>query len=86
GRSAFSTETISFRSDKRLMRAIAEKTGGLSVEAGNFDSLVESIEPRKQFEVRVHEYSLWHSVWMLLVMVGLVTGEYILRRKAGKVL
>lgn len=79
-------ENVHFGTDEKLMRAISRYTGGRSVSPEGFGSLVASIRPREQVEVRVHEYSLWHSVWMLLAVVGLVTTEYCLRRRAGMVL
>ena len=85
-RTPLSVENVHFRTDEDLLRDIAAATDGRFVQLGTFDPLAAGIEPRKQIEVRVREYSLWHRTWLLLGIVALATAEYLMRRRAGKVM
>jgi len=65
---------------------MARATGGQFARLADFPTVASAARPVHQVTVRVFEYSLWHGVPLLVVLVGLVTLEYVLRRKAGMVL
>ena len=85
-RRLLSVEDADFSTDGPLLEEMARATGGQFARLADFPTVASAARPVHQVTVRVFEYSLWHGVPLLVVLVGLVTLEYVLRRKAGMVL
>ena len=70
--------------DSNLLRSIAEQTGGEFVTAGEALNLPE---PAEQTNVQRQLTDIWHDIWdrpwLLILIIGLVTAEWIIRRYNG---
>jgi hypothetical protein len=67
----------------QVLRRIAAASGGAPVDAARLDVLADTLAaaaPAAQLEVR---RDLWHNAWSLLLIVGLLSGEWVLRRAWG---
>jgi uncharacterized membrane protein len=71
------------RLNLQVLRRIAAASGGAPVDAARLDVLADTLAaaaPAAQLEVR---RDLWHNAWSLLLIVGLLSGEWVLRRAWG---
>jgi len=83
---ALSVENVDLSMDVPLLEQVARETGGRFARLADFEAVADGIKPQQQVQVRVFEHSLWHGVLFLVLVVGLITLDYVLRRKAGMVL
>ena len=71
------------RRDDRLLRALAQASGGRSFELGGVAGLADAVRaglgPPPAPVVR----DAWDSVWGFLAIVGLLSAEWGLRRRWG---
>jgi hypothetical protein len=63
------------------LRALAEVTGGVYLDIDNADELAGKIARKERRTARVQRTEYWNSPWLFLVFLGLVTGEWFLRRR-----
>ena len=70
--------------DPVLMRQIAEAGGGQALRLAELPSLPEKLKAAEQAATRKQEpRSAWDRGWVLALLVGLLTAEWVLRRRAG---
>jgi len=69
--------------DRGLLARMANLTGGAVAEPSRADRILESLGPPSQVEVERHEFVLWDSWPLLILMVMVATGEWLLRKKGG---
>jgi hypothetical protein len=69
--------------DRGLLSRLASLTGGTVCDPTRADRALASLGKPTEVQIERHEYVLWDS-WPMLVLVILVaTGEWLLRKKAG---
>jgi hypothetical protein len=66
-----------------LLRQMASASGGRYLREENFDRVLEYLAPMTQGRVVESDTILWQSWWWFLPIVGLLTTEWILRKRAG---
>ncbi|MDA3961672.1 MAG: PA14 domain-containing protein [Planctomycetota bacterium] len=80
-----SAETVELRADPAFLRSMSDAGGGLAADMANADLLLEQIvasaEPRERLELRSRR--LWDGYAILLLVVGLLTGEWLWRKRKG---
>jgi len=80
--------TIEFQKPQvnpRLMRTLAEITGGVFQELGDTTRLDALSFPNPDYEIKTSSrtFSLWDSWWSYGLIVGCLFGEWWVRRKSG---
>ncbi|CAN5537751.1 hypothetical protein BH23BAC4_BH23BAC4_14350 [soil metagenome] len=75
--------------DPEIMRQIALRSGGWVVPLDEVGSLQQQIEREGRFRPQVverrRERPLWHLGWLLIPIIGLLTTEWVLRKRSGMV-
>lgn len=71
--------------DYEFLKEISSMTGGQSVKPEEVDALLDRLNESKTNVTRVQTITLWDNWGLLLVFVGLMTTEWILRKKRGLV-
>jgi hypothetical protein len=69
------------------LRYIAERTGGTHCNIADVKALISVKDaPSGEFRQRTRVYPLWRGAWSLVLLLVLVSAEYLLRRSAGRVM
>ncbi len=66
-----------------LLRRLSSETGGRYYSIGNLDNLAEDISYVEQGSFRIEEKDLWDMPFLFLLLIGLVSTEWILRKRKG---
>ncbi len=66
-----------------VLRKTAEISGGRYIPENQMDTLVDVLKPLSQGRIVQSELSLWQSYWWFLPIVGVLSIEWWLRKKAG---
>lgn len=69
--------------NEELLRQVAAASGGRYFREENFDRVLELLAPMTQGRVIESDTVLWQSWWWFLGIVGLLTTEWLLRKRAG---
>jgi hypothetical protein len=69
--------------DRGLLSRLASLTGGTVAEPPRAERALEGLGPVTETEIERHEYVLWDSLPMLLLIVAVATAEWLLRKKVG---
>ena len=69
--------------DRGLLGKTARLSGGAVSGPGGADALVERFGPGSRTIKERREKSLWDSWQLLLLLLGCIAGEWLLRRRAG---
>jgi hypothetical protein len=85
-RQPLTPENVYFAPDEERLQRIADATDGRHTGFARLAQAGSGIEPDRQVEVEVEQYSLWQHWWFFLGLAGLAVTEYVLRRRAGMVL
>ena len=64
-----------------LLKSIADRTGGVSVNIANVSELSSKIERRERRYSRVERTEYWNSSWLFLFFLATVSSEWVIRRK-----
>jgi hypothetical protein len=71
------------RLNEPVLQRLAATSGGQVVRADTLDVLPEQLAaavPAAQLSIR---RDLWHNAWWFVAIIGLLAGEWILRRRWG---
>ncbi len=79
----FALEDADVRRRASALRRLAELTGGAYVTPRTLDELPEELPLERVGRRRTREYELWDTPWLLMTFVGLLSVEWILRRRKG---
>jgi len=71
--------------DRAALARIARSTGGTTINADELDAWVSSLDLQTEERVSVHRLSLWASLKLFLPLLGLLSLEWLLRRRWGLV-
>ncbi len=83
---SFDPDATEFRSaapDLRNLEELARKTGGEVVSPDGLDAFVRSLATREAPVTEATTSPLWHSPWLLTLVVGCLCGEWGVRRWRG---
>ena len=83
--SASSREFFRTEADPRLMSNLARISGGTSGPADSLETVIQSMNLTEQQLVRTEEMHLAHGPVMLLILLLLLTLEWLIRRRRGMV-
>ena len=78
-----SSEYACLERNDRLLRSLAERTGGRVLEAGELQSAVRDLTELDSIQTVRRVEPLWHQPWLLAAALGLIAGEWGLRRWRG---
>ncbi|WP_437225715.1 glutamine amidotransferase [Planctomicrobium sp. SH661] len=76
-------EFASPRVNLPLLRELAEKTGGKLIAPDQMDAFVSNFQKRDLPVMETETVPLWHRPWLLAIVVGLLAGEWGIRRWKG---
>ena len=69
--------------DEPLLRQLAANANGAYFREENLDDIVSRIAPLSSGHIIESETVLWESYWWFSLVIGLLTAEWILRKRAG---
>src|SRR5690606_1775143 len=69
--------------DEDLLKQMAVVSGGTYLREEQLPQLLEILAPLSQGRVIENETVLWQSYWWFLPLIGLLTVEWMLRKRAG---
>lgn len=70
------------RNDAQLAR-LAQRFGGRLVAQQEIGAVVDEITARRAASAALIERDVWHTPWLLLLLVAMLVGEWALRRRWG---
>ena len=71
------------RLNDQVLRRLSAATGGDYFAADNASQLVPRLSSAAGSNRPPHVEELWHSVWIFIAVMGLLTAEWVLRRRWG---
>lgn len=77
------TEMADPRMNLHLLERIAAGTGGRMMTTDDVDGLVAALQAATPAAALAVSTDLWHNGWSLTLIIGLLTSEWLLRRKWG---
>jgi hypothetical protein len=77
------SEFASITPNRALLAQISQQTGGRVVERSALAGLAGSLLERKAPVMEIRTWPLWHNAWVLTLIVVLLVGEWLLRRRRG---
>ncbi len=82
-----SIEYLDIRANIRLLRSMAERTGGALFFPHALDTLAEAIQRHPHFQKRTvttaHTFPLWHNLWLIGAILTLLSIEWAIRKQRG---
>lgn len=69
--------------NKRLLEQLSHQTGGIFGDWQSRNHLTNIIEPKTIIESRMIKSVLHENVWTFLILIGLLTFEWVFRRRIG---
>ena len=76
-------ELAQLNTNEELLRQIASVSGGQYLREEQLPRLLELLAPMSQGRVIERDTVLWQSYWWFLPLIGLLTIEWILRKRVG---
>ncbi len=74
-------ETVELAADNGLMNSVAALTAGKTLAPAELDSLPGRLGPARVTKVERRQVDLWNSWPLLLLIVALLTAEWVLRKR-----
>ena len=71
------------RLNAALLERIAAQTGGHVIETGQIGRTVAALQSAAPAALMSARRDIWHTAWSLLLIIGLLSAEWLLRRKWG---
>ena len=66
-----------------LLERLAVHTGGHVITPGDYGRTVQALNAAAPAAAMAVRRDLWHGAWSLLLIIGLLAAEWILRRQWG---
>ncbi|HUU92778.1 MAG TPA: hypothetical protein VM238_16425 [Phycisphaerae bacterium] len=76
-------EQVELTPDRGLLSRLATLTNGIVADPARADRVLGSLGPVTEVEIERHEYVIWDSVPLLVLIVLIATAEWLLRKKVG---
>ena len=80
-----SGERVHLNADEELMAQLAKAADGAYLREEHARRVLERLAPLSRGRVEESDTALWQSWWWFIPLVGLLTAEWILRKRAGLV-
>lgn len=80
---AWSPEYQTVDADRRTLERMAQASGGSAATAGQAGDLVRRLASRAASVGRTSEHRLWENSALYVVLLGLLSSEWLLRRRRG---
>lgn len=77
------SERVELAATREPLNRLAASTGGTVVTAANAMELVKALKPSNWTRVRIETASLWDRPAAFVVLLGLLSAEWFLRKRAG---
>jgi hypothetical protein len=77
---SFSLEEFDQSGDPASLAALSQATGGRYVAYNEFDRALAGLDPSPVKISLTEEFSLWGNLWLLLIFVGALALEWVLRK------
>lgn len=77
---SFSLEEFNKSGKPEIMRAIAQASGGSYFNYNQFDDALNSINIDQVTVEETNEISLWNKFWLLLIFIGALSLEWLIRK------
>jgi hypothetical protein len=71
------------RVNERLLQHLAQNSGGRIVDASDGQALVDALRAAVPAAVLTVRRDLWHTGWSFAVILLLLAGEWLVRRRGG---
>ena len=71
------------RLNEAVLRRLAAASHGRYLHADQASTLASLVRAAKVEPGRPEQRDLWHNGWSFVVLIGLLTAEWLLRRRAG---
>jgi hypothetical protein len=71
------------RLNAQLLERVAAGTGGRVMQPGEVETLVSALRAATPAAALAVSKDLWHNAWSFVLIIGLLTSEWLLRRKWG---
>lgn len=81
----FNLEFLQTRLNEALLQQLAAKTGGRYFSDANYDSLAAHLKFPDRITSGVKEIPLWNKLLLLVVVIGLLSIEWFVRKRSGMV-
>jgi hypothetical protein len=79
----YSLESSDMRSNPDLLIQLAGITGGTFYKSDSWSSLVEELDTPTRLQQEERSIELWGRDWYVLLLVALLSAEWILRKRQG---
>jgi uncharacterized membrane protein len=77
------SEFASIKPNRALLTQISQQTGGRVLKPSELSGLADDLLTREAPVMETRTWPLWHNGWVLGLIVALLVGEWILRRRRG---
>jgi hypothetical protein len=78
-----SAELANVSCNRELLTQLSELSGGAVVEPAEAESLLKLILPNEETQQKIQERTLWDHWLVLVVIFGLLTSEWVIRKLNG---
>jgi hypothetical protein len=76
-------ETVDPRVHEDVLTRLAERSGGRLIGEGELGALAQALRTRADASSTMTVQELWHGPWTFVTLIGLLAGEWTLRRRWG---
>jgi uncharacterized membrane protein len=76
-------ETRQLSQDAGLLKRLADKTGGVYLPIERAAELPRHLREATHTVEKYREENLWNNVWVFIAIIGLLCGEWYLRKRSG---
>jgi hypothetical protein len=80
---AFNIEFLNTTMNAPLLRTVAAQSGGIFATAGTFGQMAEQLRFPSKVHTASWEVPIWNRAWLLWVFIGLLSIEWIIRKRSG---
>ncbi len=77
------SEFAAIKPNRALLAQISQQTGGRVLKSSELSGLADDLLTREAPVMETKTWQLWHNAWVLSLIVALLVGEWILRRRRG---
>ena len=80
---AFNIEFLNTAMNAPLLRTVAVQSGGAFANAQTFEPMVRQLQFPTRLRTASWEVPIWNRAWLLWVLIGLLSVEWIIRKRSG---
>jgi hypothetical protein len=80
---AFNIEFLNTSMNAPLLRMVAAQSGGAFASAQNFEPMLRQLHFPTRLRTASWEVPIWNRAWLLWVFIGLLSVEWVIRKRSG---